>query len=596
MFFDIMFTLIKKGYYMNICELNIIKELFENSYTNQRILSKNTKYSLGVVNKSLKNLFEYEFISKNNSLTLKAKSEIEKNRPKNAIILAAGLGFRMVPINFETPKAMVEVKGEILIERIIRQLREVGVEKIYVLTGYMKEKFEYLIDKFNVELVYNREYFEKNNIFSLKLVADKLDNSYIVPSDIWCKDNPFSKVEMYSWYMVSDNLSKKSEVRVNRKNELVRVGFDDAGNDMLGISYLLSKDCDYVREKIKNLCKYEKNNSLFWEKSLFSNKKMIVHSKLVNSKDAVEINTYEQLRELDNNSNNLDTKQIKIISNTLSIDSSKIKNISVLKKGMTNRSFLFEVDRQKYIMRVPGNGTKELINRKEELDVYSKIKEKGISDDIIYINAENGYKITKYIDNARCCDKDNKDDLKRCMKFLKIFHDMNLKVEHTFDIFKSIDFYETLRNGQKSVYKDYDSTKEKVKLLKNYIENSEKRFCLCHIDANCDNFLFDKNDKIYLIDWEYSAMQDPHLDIAMFCIYSLYDKKQIDDLIDIYFENNCKTEDRIKIYAYISACGLLWSNWCEYKFQLGIEFGEYSVKQYHYAKEYFNIVNSYGVL
>lgn len=55
-------------------------------------------------------------------------------------------------------------------------------------------------------------------------------------------------------------------------------------------------------------------------------------------------------------------------------------------------------------------------------------------------------------------------------------------------------------------------------------------------------------------------MQDPHIDVAMFCMYSLYDKKQIDDLIDIYFENNCKTEDRIKIYAYISACGLLWSN------------------------------------
>lgn len=64
MVFDIMFTLSKKVNYMNICELNIIKELFENSYTNQRILSKNTEYSLGLINKSLKNLYEYGFISK----------------------------------------------------------------------------------------------------------------------------------------------------------------------------------------------------------------------------------------------------------------------------------------------------------------------------------------------------------------------------------------------------------------------------------------------------------------------------------------------------------------------------------------------------
>ena len=86
-------------------------------------------------------------------------------------------------------------------------------------------------------------------------------------------------------------------------------------------------------------------------------------------------------------------------------------------------------------------------------------------------------------------------------------------------------------------------------------------------------------------------MQDPHVDIAMFCIYSLYDREQIDKLIDIYFEGNCPMEIRIKIYSYIAACGLLWSNRCEYKRNLGVEFGEYSLRQYRYAKEYYKIVN-----
>lgn len=85
-------------------------------------------------------------------------------------------------------------------------------------------------------------------------------------------------------------------------------------------------------------------------------------------------------------------------------------------------------------------------------------------------------------------------------------------------------------------------------------------------------------------------MQDPHVDIAMFCIYSFYDREQIDQLIDIYFYGKCDRKVRIKIYCYISAAGLLWSNWCEYKRNLGIEFGEYSLRQYRYAKEYYRIV------
>jgi thiamine kinase-like enzyme len=77
------------------------------------------------------------------------------------------------------------------------------------------------------------------------------------------------------------------------------------------------------------------------------------------------------------------------------------------------------------------------------------------------------------------------------------------------------------------------------------------------------------------------------VDIAMFCIYSLYNKKQVDRLINIYFHNKCSKITRAKIYAYISMCGLLWSNWCEFKAKLGVEFGEYSLRQYRFAKDYY---------
>ena len=119
---------------------------------------------------------------------------------------------------------------------------------------------------------------------------------------------------------------------------------------------------------------------------------------------------------------------------------------------------------------------------------------------------------------------------------------------------------------------------------------------LTHIDAVPDNFLFITNSKneeeIYLIDWEYAGMQDPHVDIAMFCIYSFYDNQQIDQTIDNYFINNCPDSIRTKIYCYIAVCGLLWSNWCEYKRALGVDFGEYSLRQYRYAKEYYKVAQA----
>lgn len=81
-------------------------------------------------------------------------------------------------------------------------------------------------------------------------------------------------------------------------------------------------------------------------------------------------------------------------------------------------------------------------------------------------------------------------------------------------------------------------------------------------------------------------MQDPHVDIAMFGIYSLYDREHMEQLIDAYFPEGCSKRIRTKIYCYIAVGGLLWSNWCEYKEKLGNSFMEYATHQYQYAKEY----------
>lgn len=576
---------------MNKQEQDILIALNKGIGTNQRVLSEKTGYSLGTINKSIKGLFEEGYIDKDSNITNKAKKEFKNKSPKNAIILAAGFGMRMVPINTQVPKALIEVDGEPLIERIIKQLHEVNVKSIYVVVGFMKEQFEYLIDDYGVELIVNEEYASRNNLHSLCLASNYIGNSYVVPCDIWSDKNPFSENELYSWYMVTDLVDDDSDVRVNRKMELVSVLEGQGGNSMIGISYLTANEAEMVKEKLLKFDSIKRFENAFWEETLYDGDRMILPARVVHATDYVEINTYEQLRELDENSDQLKSDAISIIAKALNVNENEVVDISVLKKGMTNRSFLFTCKDKKYIMRIPGEGTDQLINRKEEADVYKVIDKRKICDDIVYINPANGYKITELLEDSRVCDPENIDDLKKSMAKLRDFHGLKLKVDHTFNIFGQLEFYESLWQGKPSIYRDYTKTKTNVLKLKNYIDNQKKDFCLTHIDAVPDNFLFTESGEIRLIDWEYAGMQDPHVDIAMFCIYSLYDRKNVDQLIDIYFEGKCDKAVRIKIYCYIAACGLLWSNWCEYKRSLGVEFGEYSLRQYRYAKDYYKIVN-----
>ena len=365
---------------MNIQEADVLRSLNNKPFENQRILSEITGHSLGVINRSIKNLSKEGYLNNKCQLTKKAKTAIEANSPKNAVILAAGFGMRMVPINLSTPKGLLEVNGERLIERIIRQLHEAGITDIKVVVGFMKEAFEYLIDDFGVDLVVNVDYSAKNNLHSLALVADKIHNTYIIPCDIWSRTNPFNSVELYSWYTVSDESDEESSVRVNRKTELVKVTEKEEGNRMIGISYLTEPESSVVREQLKAMDD-EHHSDCFWEETLFKKDRMILPAKILNSDDIVEINTYEQLREIDSGSNHLKSNAMGAIASALNCKEKDIVDINVLKKGMTNRSFIFTVKGSKYIMRIPGEGTDKLISRENEAEVFRTISGKGLCDD-----------------------------------------------------------------------------------------------------------------------------------------------------------------------------------------------------------------------
>ena len=144
---------------------------------------------------------------------------------RNAIIMAAGTASRFVPLSAECPKGLLEVNGEILIERQIRQLQEAGIDDITIVVGYKAEMFQYLKTEFGVDIVYNEDYYRYNNTSSIIRVIHKLSNTYICSSDNYFPMNVFQEEPIQSYYsaLYAEGLTSEYCLTVDGKDNIVKV-------------------------------------------------------------------------------------------------------------------------------------------------------------------------------------------------------------------------------------------------------------------------------------------------------------------------------------------------------------------------------------
>ena len=515
----------------------------------------------------------------------------------NAIILAAGFGSRFVPITYELPKGLVSVKGEPMIERQIRQLKEKDINEIIIVVGYLKEKFDYLIDKYDVKLVFNPEYAVKNNIASLYYVRDSLKNSYILYADNWINENIFNSSEEKSWYSCVYKEGPTSEwcVETDKTGRITNVtigGYDSWV--MYGPVFFSQSFSGAFAKKIEEYYEMPGKENYMWENvfidelrhfDLFINKQ--------ESNNIYEFETLEELRQFDPDYyNRTPNALLKTIENVFSVKESEIVDIKNLKAGMTNKSFLFTINNKSYIFRLPGEGTEKLINRKQEWEVYTVVKNLDISDEIIYFDENTGYKITEYFINARNTDARNREDLEVSMNVLRRFHQCGLKVGHSFDIESEIFRYLALCNERNAIrYSDNDETLKKMKHLIEIVKKMNIPHALCHIDSNPDNYIRLTDGSLRIIDWEYAGMCDPVMDISMYSIYSYYTKSEMDELFKIYLQREPDNNETTRLYIYAALGGYLWAIWTEYKQSFGVEFGDYGMKMYRYAKDFYNYLH-----
>ncbi len=149
---------------------------------------------------TLMRLYEYGYINGGNRITDSGMEALVPYKVDNAVILAAGMAKRFLPLSAYMPKGLFQVKGEVLIERQIRQLQETGITEIVIVTGYQEDKFEYLADTYGIKLISNPEYETANNISSVWYARSYLKNTYILGSDNWYGSNIFEKYEYEPYY------------------------------------------------------------------------------------------------------------------------------------------------------------------------------------------------------------------------------------------------------------------------------------------------------------------------------------------------------------------------------------------------------------
>jgi CTP:phosphocholine cytidylyltransferase-like protein/thiamine kinase-like enzyme len=505
------------------------------------------------------------------------------------------------PLTYEVPKGLLEVHGKPMLERQIEQLLEVGISEIVIVVGYMKEAFDYLIDKYGVTLVFNPDYATKNNLFSLKCVLPYLKNSYVLMADNWIEENIFNAEEGLSWFSVLKFEGETDEWCLEHDSDGRMTKLSIGGADSLAIvgpAFFNETFSQRFKEFVEEYASKPGTDDFYWEHILLEHLDELPMYINEQSGNVYEFESLSELRAYDASYINDSGSSIMAhITRVFGVTESCIEDIYPLKEGVTNNSFHFAVAGKEYVLRVPGIGTDKQINRYNEKQVYEAITPLGISDEIVDFDAESGIKITNFWHDVRSADPLDDNDLQISMSQIKKVHDLSIQLDRRFDIKNMIEDYYSLAESVNAIrFRDIEQTREKLNELYELQERLAVPEILCHGDYAHINILMLPDGSGKVIDWEFSGMADPIMDVAMYSIFAELDPERIDLCLRMYIGGDPSENEWTRMYLYVALGGFLWSMWAEYKQALGQEFGEYPMTMYRYMKDYYKLMKERGML
>lgn len=267
--------------------------------------------------------------------------------------------------------------------------------------------------------------------------------------------------------------------------------------------------------------------------------------------------------------------------------------------GMTNHSYKITRNNGKeYLVRIPGEGTEKMINRQDERKSTELACNLGIDTKLLYFD-DVGHKVMDYICDPKEINEktlSTKENIDQIATIFRTLHNCGVDTKVKFEVFEMSDLYERIiKNENVKIYQDYDNIKTEIIKIKKYFDLKIKPVKVpCHNDSLIGNWVMDKNGKLYLVDWEYSGMNEFMWDLSCMSIEMDYSEEQDDYFLHSYFGRPVMVDEKKWFVASKLYVDLLWTLWGLTRVPYDGHFmQEYADNRYNRLKknlEYYNIL------
>lgn len=231
--------------------------------------------------------------------------------------------------------------------------------------------------------------------------------------------------------------------------------------------------------------------------------------------------------------------------------------------GLTNHTYHISLSSGEYVIRIPGEGTEDIINREDEIISNKLACAIGIDSPLIYMD-KTGIKVMHYVDEAVTMNDKSLRLPENIQLVAENFYKLHTCKENTnvkFEVFEVAENYErVILERHIDLFDDYEKQKQKVYEIREIINFDKKDYVPCHNDPLCENWIR-SHEKMYLIDWEYAGMNDPIWDLADVSIEANYGEKEDAMLLGYYYKESINENVMKRFLANKIYIDYLWSLW-----------------------------------
>lgn len=501
-------------------------------------------------------------------------------------------------------------EGITLIDRTVEILRENYFTKIIIVAGYHAEMFR-RFEADDVKIILNPDYEFTASLGSLMAAKDEITEDFLlIDGDTFFEKELIRRISSISsdnCLAITEESGSGDECFVETKHGFItKISKDrhrvcNFEGELIGVNRISLE----TFERMKELWNRSTNPLLNYEYALmdvttpldrpYIRFKNLIWGDVDTIKDFLILDNklYRRLRRKENpfDEENL-LKYVRNIFPDRDLSDCEITQIG----GMSNKNFLVTIKNQRFVLRVPGYGSEGMVERtNEEFNALQGCK-LGINPAIRYFNPENGIKLADFIENAETLNMatiQRHDNMRKIADIYSTLHNSKIRLKNEFNIIKEIEKYDLLIERSGAVmYPGWETVRKEVMELELYLNDLGVELCACHNDAVPENFIKSEDGKIYLIDWEYSGMNDPYADLAALFLESDFTEDNIDYLLLHYFNGNIPEEASKKILCYQILWDYLWSQWTVIKEANGDDFGSYGINRFNRAKQNLTILNN----